>query len=995
MTGQDSKFQKCSFYDHLHDFGPSTKPKSFDVVSIDQLESNVQLGLDYVSEFDLIVSRCGVSNVEHPNCINRCTSSKHASLNLSRYVSTKYRCKFPIKGNICMVCRGQEEKVMRSTNSDSGGLSPMEEEAVEETLTNFKQRPTDLYNFRNIKNPHFNNDELNKSFSDLSTTTSQQSVGHVWEEELSGSQKANVNEIRYQINPSLNPIMYQVKNSPFTTSKRKQNMLKQSLLSILRESTSFFAKAYCPGHSKELLDLCEVPTFLRKEHDTFSNDDKILQSIKEIYGNSTDSRLKLQLLSIVVKKTYAPTDIKSAFNCNDYMITQAIQHGLNNGSCSIIPRQHFHRTRVSFNRIKHFMDFLFDHDFVQDVAYGTTKIRTINEAFTIPLVVKKCINSHIVYAYDEYCQQIPFERLSKNSLYRVLKECKMSQRTSLAGLDDYTADGPESFDALENLVSSLPVTKSKQQRIITQLHNAKRYLKIGFSLNLSLQSSISSHCVDFAPSDSNSKSDFYINCNHHHSHHCESCENLVTTLSQITELIRTSNNSKKEEWQYDCTASINKIYEWQKHLVHHFAQSKSKNDILKNLKPDAAFWLRDWSMKVLPIEYREKSSNWFGKRGMSQEVDIFSVTSGRTTSDNQQIPLKYVYLTMLDQSSKDIHTVGAVPDQVLKQFHIDAPQVKNILRKDNATCYADGAQIYLTKYICQQNGFQLKRIDFNEAGKGKDLCDRESACTKTHRDYYVSSGHNVTTALEMKQAAKSNGGVKDTKVAVVNIEDNEKTLKLVKLKDSTQYHSYEFVNNNVRAWRQYATGSGHLLKLPLFEQLEFKSGLTVISPFPPIFSQGTRLNSVKQSSQQRKRSSKKSSVLFCSDSHCVSTFVDIKELEQHLKTNQHGYFQDNADLQSLPIIEKAKIYFIGHLKGGSNIANSTPHSTTSSSTSSVTKKSRPNSIWIAQGWAQQKRSLRVSLSIQQTKFLDQLYERGEESKKSLPSCSSRFNANRN
>ncbi|CAF4396390.1 unnamed protein product [Didymodactylos carnosus] len=255
-------------------------------------------------------------------------------------------------------------------------------------------------------------------------------------------------------------------------------MLKQSLLSILTESTSFFAKAICPGHFKELLDLCEVPTFLRKEHDKFLNDDKILESIKEIYGNNTDTRLKLQLLSIVVKKNYSSTDIKSAFNCTDYMITKALQHAIKKGSGSIVPRQHYHRARVSFNRIKHFMDFLFDHDFVQDVAYGTTKIRTMNETFTIPLVVKKCINSHIVYAYDKYCQQIPFKRLSNRSslsLYRVLNEYKMSQRTSLAGLDDYTAGGTESFDVLENLVASLPITKYEQKRIIMQLHEAKRH----------------------------------------------------------------------------------------------------------------------------------------------------------------------------------------------------------------------------------------------------------------------------------------------------------------------------------------------------------------------------------------------------------------------------------------------------------------------------------------------------------------------------------------
>ena len=77
MTGQDSKFQKCSFYDHLHDCGPSTKAKSFDVFSIDQLETNVQLGLDYVSELDLIVSRCGVSNVEVTDIREICAKHRY------------------------------------------------------------------------------------------------------------------------------------------------------------------------------------------------------------------------------------------------------------------------------------------------------------------------------------------------------------------------------------------------------------------------------------------------------------------------------------------------------------------------------------------------------------------------------------------------------------------------------------------------------------------------------------------------------------------------------------------------------------------------------------------------------------------------------------------------------------------------------------------------------------------------------------------------------
>ena len=71
-TVQDSKFQRCSFHDHLHDCGSSTKAKSSDVFPIDQLKSNVSIGLEYVAELDLIVSRCGLPNVEVPDIREVC-----------------------------------------------------------------------------------------------------------------------------------------------------------------------------------------------------------------------------------------------------------------------------------------------------------------------------------------------------------------------------------------------------------------------------------------------------------------------------------------------------------------------------------------------------------------------------------------------------------------------------------------------------------------------------------------------------------------------------------------------------------------------------------------------------------------------------------------------------------------------------------------------------------------------------------------------------------
>lgn len=47
-------------------------------------------------------------------------------------------------------------------------------------------------------------------------------------------------------------------------------------------------------------------------------------------------------------------------------------------------------------------------------------------------------------------------------------------------------------------------------------------------------------------------------------------------------------------------------------------------------------------------------------------------------------------------------------------------------------------------------GFKTKRIDFNESGKGKDQCDRESAISKKHIHAWIGTGKNVTNANEIK-----------------------------------------------------------------------------------------------------------------------------------------------------------------------------------------------------------------------------------------------------
>jgi hypothetical protein len=45
-----------------------------------------------------------------------------------------------------------------------------------------------------------------------------------------------------------------------------------------------------------------------------------------------------------------------------------------------------------------------------------------------------------------------------------------------------------------------------------------------------------------------------------------------------------------------------------------------KKDALQNLDESSAIIVMDWAMKYLQVKYREKQSDWYGKRGTSWHI---------------------------------------------------------------------------------------------------------------------------------------------------------------------------------------------------------------------------------------------------------------------------------------------------------------------------------------------------------------------------------------
>ena len=118
---------------------------------------------------------------------------------------------------------------------------------------------------------------------------------------------------------------------------------------------------------------------------------------------------------------------------------------------------------------------------MQDVAYGDKIFKLENgQNFIIPLTIRLACHKKIIIDYNSMCKNENIKPLSNSTCYKILKNCPASFRKSMQGLDNVVADGLNSFDQMENLISklsekSLNEEKFKNLKII--LNNCKIYLK--------------------------------------------------------------------------------------------------------------------------------------------------------------------------------------------------------------------------------------------------------------------------------------------------------------------------------------------------------------------------------------------------------------------------------------------------------------------------------------------------------------------------------------
>lgn len=166
--------------------------------------------------------------------------------------------------------------------------------------------------------------------------------------------------------------------------------------------------------------------------------------------------------------------------------------------------------------------------------------------------------------------------------------------------------------------------KSWAHEIKKSLQDVRRYLKTGYRHHRQQDgSTYPDYCLKFALSDPND-SDVEEQCAHEHTTSCGECNDITIRLDKIEHVIKSKDtkfySKEQEDILYNFERSRKVISLWKAHIMRTTNQEREKQEILENLDSSSNVVVIDWAMKFLPIRFREKQSDWYGKRGLNWHV---------------------------------------------------------------------------------------------------------------------------------------------------------------------------------------------------------------------------------------------------------------------------------------------------------------------------------------------------------------------------------------
>lgn len=235
-------------------------------------------------------------------------------------------------------------------------------------------------------------------------------------------------------------IRFQVTSNLMDMSPPTLDYLRRMYKNMQHNLIEKFCLLVAPGQEQEMKYI------LKSQEKSESESDAVITNLKEAF-NLCSTRTARRSVLMLIPKAYSKAKVSELFDCSLYEVKRARDALKMYGPCGIEPKKEKVYSRLSIENARHFIDFLFSTGLLQELAYGTTKLKfDSGDKATVSSTILNGIHEHAVKEYQLYCKEINYSPLGRSTLLKMLIKMKPHVRRKLAGVDSFVVDGIEAFE---------------------------------------------------------------------------------------------------------------------------------------------------------------------------------------------------------------------------------------------------------------------------------------------------------------------------------------------------------------------------------------------------------------------------------------------------------------------------------------------------------------------------------------------------------------------
>lgn len=454
------------------------------------------------------------------------------------------------------------------------------------------------------------------------------------------------------------------------------------------------------------------------------------------------------------------------------------------------------------------VNFILDDTNVQLVSWGTKKIILDGHEIDFPRLVRREVVERLSIMYAEYYPEKD-DRIGSTSFKKIAKAITCTDQKAKTAVD-YVSNILlyDNFDMLRKIATTSNIP-DELEKVITAL---EVFLKGGYDGHIN-SCNVTKKC--FALSD---KSVAYT-CS------CSICDIPCNIIAYIQQHIPVNHHALLN----DCNLKL-KLYCG--HRIRVLAQREAIDKLLQRLPSDQAHIVMDFKMKFEAMYYREKTLDFYGKKGLSWHGGMIyrrytedEKVSIRTTTkkEPQQFHIQYYDHISAGDTTQDFTAVLAYFEASCIRLAKDHAHIKKVsAQTDNARCYKS-PELLLTMYkIAKYHGLELVIYIHTGVQDGKGPIDGHFATAMAHVQRFCNTGNDILTPEDIVTALRSNGGVNNSlaEMVAVNRDAMQKFValheplikRLVNTKKDFEVH-FDNISESLTSFQYSGVGRGETVSL--------------------------------------------------------------------------------------------------------------------------------------------------------------------------------------